>query len=74
MQILKSEALTVQVSDFGAELQVLWKVTNPSHEEIFFQIGAHPAFNYPDYDEAKLERGFLYHCNRVAKEVSLLDF
>ena len=42
----------------GAELQVLWKVTNPSHEGIFFQIGAHPAFNYPDYDEEKFERGY----------------
>lgn len=42
----------------GNELKVLWKVTNPGTEEMFFQIGAHPAFNYPDYDEAKAERGF----------------
>jgi galactose mutarotase-like enzyme len=42
----------------GSELQVLWKVTNPSQDDIFFQIGAHPAFNYPDYDEATAERGF----------------
>ena len=42
----------------GNELEVLWKVTNPGFEEMFFQIGAHPAFNYPDYDEAKAERGF----------------
>lgn len=42
----------------GNELEVLWKVTNPGSEEMFFQIGAHPAFNYPDYDEVKAERGF----------------
>ena len=42
----------------GNELKVLWKVTNPGTEEMFFQIGAHPAFNYPDYDQAKTERGF----------------
>ena len=42
----------------GAELQVLWKVINPGSEDMFFQIGAHPAFNYPDYDEGKSERGY----------------
>ena len=42
----------------GAELQVLWKVTNPGPEDMFFQIGAHPAFNYPDYDELMAERGY----------------
>lgn len=41
-----------------AELQVLWKVINPGSEDMFFQIGAHPAFNYPDYDEGKAERGY----------------
>ena len=42
----------------GNSVEVLWKVTNPSDEEIFFQIGAHPAFNYPDYDAQKPERGY----------------
>ena len=42
----------------GNSIEVLWKVTNPSDEEIFFQIGAHPAFNYPDYDAQKPERGY----------------
>lgn len=42
----------------GNSIEVLWKVTNPSDEEIFFQIGAHPAFNYPDYDVQKPERGY----------------
>ena len=47
----------------GGELQVLWKVINPGSEDMFFQIGAHPAFNYPDYDEAKAERGYFVFGN-----------
>ena len=42
----------------GNSIEVLWRVINPSDEEIFFQIGAHPAFNYPDYDARKPERGY----------------
>lgn len=40
-------------------VDVIWKVTNPGDEEMFFQIGAHPAFYYPDYDVEKMERGYL---------------
>ena len=39
-------------------LDVMWKVTNTGSDEMFFQIGAHPAFNYPDFDPQKPERGF----------------
>lgn len=42
----------------GNTLEVMWKVTNSGSEEMFFQIGAHPAFNYPDYDAQKPERGY----------------
>lgn len=42
----------------GAELDVIWEVSNPSDEDIYFQIGAHPAFFYPDYDPQKSGRGF----------------
>ena len=41
------------------KLDVIWEVTNPSSEDIYFQIGAHPAFYYPDYDPQTVERGFL---------------
>lgn len=40
-------------------LDVIWEVSNPGTEEMFFQIGAHPAFYYPDYDPQTMERGFL---------------
>ena len=43
----------------GNKVDVIWDVTNPSDEQIYFQIGAHPAFNYPDYSLEKAERGFL---------------
>jgi len=42
----------------GSSLDVIWEVVNPSDGEIYFQIGAHPAFIYPDYDSDKKERGF----------------
>lgn len=40
-------------------VDVIWKVTNPGAEEMFFQIGAHPAFYYPDYEVEKMDRGYL---------------
>jgi galactose mutarotase-like enzyme len=32
-------------------LTVMWQVDNPSDNDIFFQIGAHPAFNYKNYND-----------------------
>ena len=40
------------------KIDVIWEVANPGTEDMYFQIGAHPAFNYPDYDLEKKERGF----------------
>jgi galactose mutarotase-like enzyme len=40
------------------KIDVIWEVSNPGVEDIYFQIGAHPAFNYPDYDLEKKERGY----------------
>ena len=42
----------------GNSLDVIWEVMNPSDDDICFQIGAHPAFFYPDYDPEKSGRGF----------------
>ncbi len=41
------------------KLDVIWDVYNPSQEDIYFQIGAHPAFYYPDYDPQTADRGCL---------------
>lgn len=43
----------------GNKVDVIWEVINPSGEDMFFQIGAHPAFNYPDYDPETEDRGYL---------------
>ena len=43
----------------GNMIDVIWEVSNPGKEDMYFQIGAHPAFNYPDYDPQTVERGFL---------------
>ena len=43
----------------GNRLDVIWEVCNPSQEDMYFQIGAHPAFYYPDYDPQAAGRGFL---------------
>lgn len=41
----------------GSSVEVLWKVTNPGDTKMFFQIGAHPAFNYPGYAPDAVDRG-----------------
>lgn len=40
------------------KVDVIWEVINPGTEDMYFQIGAHPAFYYPDYDLEKKERGY----------------
>ena len=42
----------------GNTIEVIWRVYNPGTEEMYFQIGAHPAFYYPDYDPETDERGY----------------
>ena len=42
----------------GNSIEVSWKVINHSPTAMWFQIGAHPAFNYPDFDPERQERGF----------------
>lgn len=42
----------------GNKVDVIWEVTNPSDHPMPFQIGAHPAFYYPDYKAETKERGF----------------
>lgn len=42
----------------GNAIEVIWRVYNPGTEEMYFQIGAHPAFYYPDYDPETDERGY----------------
>ncbi len=41
------------------KIDVIWEVTNPGDGDMYFQIGAHPAFYYPDYNPETMERGYL---------------
>lgn len=40
-------------------IRVAWQVKNPSDGDMYFQIGAHPAFYFPDYVLSQSERGYL---------------
>lgn len=40
------------------KVDVKWEVKNTGDREMHFQIGAHPAFYYPDFDAQTPERGY----------------
>lgn len=42
----------------GKRINVMWTVKNSGDDTMHFQIGAHPAFLFPGYDAASVERGF----------------
>lgn len=42
----------------GCTIEVLWTVKNPGDSDLYFQIGAHPAFYYPNYEVDQPERGY----------------
>lgn len=42
----------------GSRIDVMWRVKNPSDREMHFQIGAHPAFYFPDYQPETSGRGY----------------
>jgi galactose mutarotase-like enzyme len=39
-------------------LEVIWQVINKGEADMYFQIGAHPAFFYPDFDPENDSRGY----------------
>ena len=41
----------------GNKIQVMWEVCNDDDKTMYFQIGAHPAFYYPDFNPDTEERG-----------------
>lgn len=67
---LKSNEKTLEKYPFPFELvvgyrlqeravEVVWQVRNTGNNTMYFQIGAHPAFNYPDFDANKPVKGYL---------------
>lgn len=66
---LASDADTLKVYPFpfllqigyrleGNKVEVLWSVRNTGEKTSYFQIGAHPAFYYPDYEADSPDRGY----------------
>lgn len=54
-------------------VDVIWEVTNPSDKPMPFQIGAHPAFYYPDYDPQTAQRGFFSFDKKEGIEYILIS-
>ena len=42
----------------GKKIEVMWEVKNSGEKDMYFQIGAHPAFYWPEFDASNSERGF----------------
>lgn len=50
--------LMIGYSLIGERISVMWRVENTDSREIAFQIGAHPAFNYPGFNPADDIHGY----------------
>ncbi len=54
----------------GERIAVMWRVTNTDDRVMHFQIGAHPAFNYPDFCAADPVHGyFSFSTTRLRSQV-----
>ncbi|MCM1450544.1 MAG: aldose 1-epimerase family protein [Clostridiales bacterium] len=54
----------------GERLTVLWRVSNRDDKAMTFQIGAHPAFNYPDFSPSdSLHAYFLFDNDNLQSEI-----
>lgn len=42
----------------GERISVMWRVVNTGDKEMSFQIGAHPGFNYPDFNADDKVHGY----------------
>lgn len=43
----------------NTQVEIIWIVKNTGNKVMHFQIGAHPAFYFPDYDKSVPERGYI---------------
>ena len=56
----------------GRKVDVLWKVLNTGHEDMYFQIGAHPAFYFPDFKPETAGRGYFHFGGKTGMEYILV--
>ena len=51
----------------GERISVMWRVTNLDDRDMSFQIGAHPAFNYPDFQASDTVHAYLAFDSRKVR-------
>lgn len=53
-----SFSLEIGYRILGRQIEVIWRVKNTDDRTMHFQIGAHPAFYFPDYNASNPHRGY----------------
>ena len=53
----------------GSRVEITWTVENLGDRDLFAQIGAHPAFQLPDYDPADAVHGFVRYYDACGRPV-----
>lgn len=53
-----SFSLEIGYRILGRQIEVIWRVKNTDERTMHFQIGAHPAFYFPDYNASNPHRGY----------------
>lgn len=66
--------LAVDYMTYGNTFVCEWQVTNRSKKDMHFQIGAHPGFVLPDYDEADETHGYIQCYDAFGNVVSPIVF
>lgn len=51
----------------GTQLKATWKEVNTGDEDMYFQIGAHPGFMLPQYDESEMVHGYFRFYDKHGK-------
>lgn len=57
----------------GDRITVMWRVKNTDSREMSFQIGAHPAFNLPDFHASDPVHGYLLTNTRKLERQTITD-
>ena len=56
----------------GGKVHVMWRVHNPGEETMYYQIGAHPAFYFPDFMPETSDRGWFHFGGKTGLEYILV--
>lgn len=57
----------------GERISVMWRVVNTDTREMAFQIGAHPAFNYPGFNASDAVHGYFMTDGRDLRRQTIAD-